>query len=167
VERKGHHHAIRALRTLPETDLLIVGEGPERTRLERIAVQEGVSARVRFLGRMEQKQLPALYNAVDALLLASSREGWANVLLEAMACGTPVVASAVWGTPEVVAAPEAGVLMKTLDARGVIEGVENLFATYPDRTATRRYAEGFSWDATTQGQLALFQKILARRQSNN
>jgi teichuronic acid biosynthesis glycosyltransferase TuaC len=167
VERKGHHHAICALAALPDTDLLIVGEGPERMALGRLAAKQGVSKRVRFLGRIEQKQLPEIYSAMDALVLASSREGWANVLLEAMACGTPVVASAVWGTPEVVAAPEAGVLMKTLDAQGVVEGVKRLFATYPDRTATRRYAEGFSWDATTQGQLALFQKILARRQSNN
>jgi len=167
VERKGHHHAIRALRALPNTDLLIVGEGPERTALERLALKEGVSERVRFLGRIDQGRLPEIYNAIDALVLASSREGWANVLLEAMACGTPVIASAVWGTPEVVAAPEAGVLMKTLDAQGVIDGVTRLFATPPERAATRRYAEAFSWDATTQGQLALFRQILARRQPNN
>jgi len=167
VERKGHHHAIRALRALPNTDLLIVGEGPERTALERLALKEGVSERVRFLGRIDQGRLPEIYNAIDALVLASSREGWANVLLEAMACGTPVVASAVWGTPEVVAAPEAGVLMKTLDAQGVIDGVTRLFASYPERAATRRYAEAFSWDATTQGQLALFRQILAHRQPNN
>ena len=164
VERKGHHHAIRALRALPDTDLLIVGEGPERTSLERLAAKEGVSERVRFLGRIEQKSLPEIYNAVDALVLASSREGWANVLLESMACGTPVIASAVWGTPEVVAAPEAGVLMRTLDEKGVIEGVKRLFMELPDRAATRRYAEGFSWDATTQGQLALFRQILDGRQ---
>jgi len=167
IERKGHHHAISALAALPDTDLLIVGEGPERTALEQLAAKKGVSERVRFLGRIEQKQLPEFYSAMDALVLASAREGWANVLLEAMACGTPVVASAVWGTPEVVAAPEAGVLMKTVDAQGVIEGVTRLFATYPDRAATRRYAEGFSWDATTQGQLALFRQIIARRQPNN
>ena len=167
IERKGHHHVICALAALPDTDLLIVGEGPERTALERLAAKEGVSERVRFLGRIEQKQLPEIYSAMDALVLASAREGWANVLLEAMACGTPVVASAVWGTPEVVAAPQAGVLMKTVDAQGVIEGVTRLFATYPDRAATRRYAEGFSWDATTQGQLALFRQIIARRQPNN
>ena len=164
VERKGHHHAIRALRALPDTDLLIVGEGPERTSLERLAAKEGVSERVRFLGRIEQKSLPEIYNAIDALVLASSREGWANVLLESMACGTPVIASAVWGTPEVVAAPEAGVLMRTLDEKGVIEGVKRLFMELPDRAATRRYAEGFSWDATTQGQLALFRQILDGRQ---
>jgi teichuronic acid biosynthesis glycosyltransferase TuaC len=167
IERKGHHHAIRALGGLPDTDLLIVGEGPERAALERLAVMEGVRERVRFLGRIEQKRLPEIYNALDALVLASSREGWANVLLEAMACGTPVVASAVWGTPEVVAAPDAGVLMKTLDPQGVIEGVTRLFVSCPDRAATRRYAEGFSWDSTTQGQLALFRQILAPRQSNN
>ena len=163
VERKGHHHAITALRGLPDTDLLIVGEGPERTALERLAQKEGVGERVRFLGRIDQKDLPEIYTAIDALVLASSREGWANVLLEAMACGTPVVASAVWGTPEVVAAPEAGVLMKSLDAQGVIDGVTSLFATQTERAATRRYAEGFSWDATTQGQLDLFRDILARR----
>jgi glycosyltransferase involved in cell wall biosynthesis len=167
IERKGHHHAIRALSALPDTDLLIVGEGPERTGLEQLAAKRGVSGRVRFLGRIDQKRLPEIYNAIDALVLASSREGWANVLLEAMACGTPVVASAVWGTPEVVAAPEAGVLIKTLDAQGVIEGITHLFSTKFDRAATRRYAEGFSWEPTTRGQLALFRQILARRQPNN
>jgi glycosyltransferase involved in cell wall biosynthesis len=166
IERKGHHHAIRALPALPDTDLLIVGEGPERSSLERLAAAEGVHDRVRFLGRVEQTHLPKIYSALDALVLASSREGWANVLLEAMACGTPVVASAVWGTPEVVTTPEAGVLMKRLDQQGVVEGVTRLFSSYPERVETRRYAERFSWDATTQGQLDLFRQILATRQLN-
>jgi glycosyltransferase involved in cell wall biosynthesis len=122
----------------------------------------GVADRVRFLGVLNQRQLCQVYSAVDALVLASSREGWANVLLEAMACGTPVVASAVWGTPEVVAAPEAGVLMPSLDAAGVAQGVRELFAAYPDHAATRRYAEGFNWDATTAGQLKLFRSIVGQ-----
>jgi len=166
IERKGHHHAIGALAALPDTDLLIVGEGPERPALERLAAAEGVGDRVRFLGRVEQVRLPEIYSALDALVLASSREGWANVLLEAMACGTPVVASAVWGTPEVVTTPEAGVLMKRLDRQGVVEGVTRLFSAYPQRAETRRYAERFSWDATTQGQLNLFRQILSARQPN-
>lgn len=161
IDRKGHHHIIRALKQLPETDLLIAGDGPDRRALERLAQEEGVSDRVRFLGSVDQNRLREIYNAVDALVLASSREGWANVLLEAMACGTPVVASAVWGTPEVVARPEAGVLMPSLDPQGVAAGVTSLFAAYPDHAATRRYAEGFNWDATTQGQLTLFRAILA------
>lgn len=163
IERKGHHHVIAALPELPDTDLLIAGSGQDRAELESLAARLGVADRVRFLGAVDQQKLCDVYNAVDALVLASSREGWANVLLEAMACGTPVVASAVWGTPEVVAAPEAGVLMPTLDAAGVVAGVRALFAHPPERAATRRYAERFDWDSTTQGQLTLFREILARR----
>jgi teichuronic acid biosynthesis glycosyltransferase TuaC len=163
VERKGHHHVIRALVQLPETDLVIAGDGPERSALEQLAARLGVADRVRFAGAVDQDRLRLIYNAVDALVLASSREGWANVLLESMACGTPVVASAVWGTPEVVAAPEAGVLMVSLDTAGVVAGVNRLFSTLPQRADTRRYAEGFDWDTTTQGQLALFREILMRR----
>jgi teichuronic acid biosynthesis glycosyltransferase TuaC len=164
IERKGHHHVIGALPKLPDTDLVIVGEGPERAALEQLAAKLGVANRVRFLGMMDQARLAQIYRGLDALVLASSREGWANVLLEAMACGTPVVASAVWGTPEVVADPAAGVLMKNLDADGVAEGVQQLFAALPDRAATRAYAEGFDWDATTKGQLALFHSIITQRQ---
>jgi teichuronic acid biosynthesis glycosyltransferase TuaC len=163
VERKGHHHAIKALVQLPDTDLVIVGDGPERSALQQLAAQLGVTTRVRFMGAVDQDRLRLVYNGIDALLLASSREGWANVLLESMACGTPVVASAVWGTPEVVAAPEAGVLMPSLDAAGVASGVDRLFSMLPRRADTRRYAEGFDWDTTTQGQLTLFREILARR----
>ena len=166
VERKGHHHIIEALPILPDTDLLIVGAGPERPSLEKLAAERGVSDRVVFFGAVEQGQLPAIYNAIDALVLASSREGWANVLLEAMACGTPVVASPVWGTPEIVSAPEAGVLMPSLDAAGVVAGVAQLFGSLPSREATRRYAEGFGWEPTSLGQLRLFRAILARRQAS-
>ena len=80
-----------------------------------------------------------------------------------MACGTPVVASRVYGTPEVVAAPEAGVLMRERSRQGVADAVNALRANYPERAATRRYAERFSWDDTTAGQLRLFGEVLARR----
>jgi glycosyltransferase involved in cell wall biosynthesis len=109
--------------------------------------------------------LKKYYGAADALVLASSREGWANVLLESMACGTPVIASNVWGTPEVVASPDAGILMSERTPQGLVQAVHALRASYPQHEATRRYAEKFSWDDTTQGQIKLFQKILAKRRS--
>jgi glycosyltransferase involved in cell wall biosynthesis len=156
----GHELAVGALPLLPDATLMIAGDGPERGRLEALARQLGVEARVRFLGVVPQPELTRYYNAADALVLASSREGWANVLLEAMACGTAVVASRVWGTPEVVAAPAAGVLMDERSPNGVADGVRRLRAAGLDRVATRRYAEGFSWEATTDGQLNLFNRVV-------
>jgi glycosyltransferase involved in cell wall biosynthesis len=165
IARKGHHHVIAALPRLADTDLVIAGDGVEKSALMAQAQSLGVAERIRFLGAVPQAKLRTLYSAVDALVLASSREGWANVLLEAMACGTPVIASSVWGTPEVVAAPEAGVLMDSLDADGVVGGALRLFSALPQRGATRAYAEKFDWQPTTEGQLRLFHQILARRRA--
>lgn len=163
IERKGHDLIIRAMLELPEMVLLIAGEGPEGDVLRALARDLGVADRVRFLGRLPHEALRDVYEAADILVLASSREGWANVLLEAMACGTPVVASNVWGTPEVVEAPEAGELMDERSAAGVARGVRRLMARLPDRAMTRAYAEQYSWDDTTQGQIDLFRSILDRR----
>ncbi len=162
IERKGHDLVIRSLPELPGVNLAIAGDGPEMEALKTLARKLGVAERVRFLGRREHGELPDIYSAADVLVLASSREGWANVLLEAMACGTPVTASNVWGTPEVVTCAEAGVLLPERTGHGIAEAVKQVLAAGPDRAATRSYAERFSWDATTRGQVELFQEILAR-----
>jgi teichuronic acid biosynthesis glycosyltransferase TuaC len=161
--RKAHDLVIQALMQLPGYDLLIAGLGPEEQRLRALARNVGVENRVRFLGRVAHDQLRDVYGAADLLVLASSREGWANVLLEAMACGTRVAASDVWGTPEVVAAPEAGALFKDRTPDAIAATVRQVMARPEDRAATRRYAEGFSWDDTTRGQLELFRAIVAGR----
>lgn len=163
VELKGHDLAIGALPQLAGVSLLIAGSGVELPRLQALARELKVEDRVRFLGAVPQPELPRYYGAADALVLASSREGWANVLLESMACGTPVVASRVWGTPEVVAAPAAGVLMRERSRQGVLDAVNALRADYPAHDDTRRYAEQFSWDSTTAGQLTLFKAILGKQ----
>ena len=163
VPVKAQDLIIGALPLLPGVRLVLAGDGPDRAKLEALALELKVGDRVTFLGAVPQAQLRGHYGAADALVLSSSREGWANVLLEAMACGTPVVASRVYGTPEVVAAPEAGVLMAERSYQGVADAVNALRANYPDRGATRRYAERFSWDDTTEGQLRLFDNILMRR----
>jgi glycosyltransferase involved in cell wall biosynthesis len=162
IERKGHDIVIKAMRHLPDCDLLIAGDGPEDAALRALAQAQGVGDRVRFLGRLGHGELREVYAASDILILASSREGWANVLLEAMACGTPVVASNVWGTPEVVAAPEAGELMDARTPEALAAAVGRVRGRAIDRAATRAYAEKFSWDDTTRGQLDLFRAILAR-----
>ena len=160
IERKGHDIPIRALPALPGVQLLIAGDGVERRTLETLAAELGVADRVRFLGAVSQAELKNYYAAADALVLASSREGWANVLLESMACGTPVIASNVWGTPEVVASADAGILMPSRTPEGLVSAVRSLREQYPTHEATRRYAENFSWEETTQGQLRLFRQVI-------
>jgi teichuronic acid biosynthesis glycosyltransferase TuaC len=162
IPRKRLHLTIDALRRLPDVDFLIVGEGPERAALQARIADAGLSGRVRLVGPVPHAQLPAYYGAADASVLASSREGWANVLLESMACGTPVVASAIPGNPEVVQAPEAGLIVGANTAEGIADAVHTLLGNPPDRAMTRAYAEKFGWDDTSQGQLKLFRRVLAR-----
>jgi len=159
IERKGHHLAIEALPALPGVTLLIAGAGPEEGRLKALAARLGMADRVRWAGVVPQTELKWWYSAADVLALCSSREGWANVLLEAMACGTPVIATNIWGTPEVVSTPDAGVLMARRDAAALAEAWQRLQAALPTRAAVRAHAERFSWDETTAGQLALMRPL--------
>ena len=161
VERKGHHLAIEALQHLPDAILVIVGDGEERARLRAQVDAGGYEGRVVFAGARSNAELARWYSAADVLVLASSREGWANVLLESMACGTPVVATRIWGTPEVVASTEVGELIETRDAKAIADGVVRLCSRKPDRSAVRRYAEGFAWRPTSDAQVELFSDIAA------
>lgn len=161
IERKGHHLVIEAMRELPDMDLVIAGDGEEDAALRQLVSQWGLEQQVHFAGRLDQQRLREHYQAADALVLASSREGWANVLLESMACGTPVVATPVDGTPEVVASADAGQLTPDRSAGGIVSAARKLFAALPERAATRRYAEGFSWDETSRGQVEIFGRAIA------
>ncbi len=163
VPLKGHDLAIRALAELPDLRLWIAGAGPERVALERLAERLDVAGRVRFLGAVPHERMPEVYGAADVLVLASEREGWPNVLLEALACGTPVVASDVSDLAEVLSAPAAGLLLPERSPEAIAATVKRLLADPPTRQDTRRYAEGFSWDATTRGQIELFEAVLRRR----
>ncbi|WP_232849881.1 glycosyltransferase family 4 protein [Bowmanella yangjiangensis] len=150
IELKGHHFVIETLVKLPECQLCIIGDGPWRQQLQSLAESLGVAERVRFTGLLNRQQLRDYYAAADIMVLASSREGWANVLLESMACGTPVVATAIWGTPEVVASPEAGCLASERSVDALTDAIQSLMQAYPLREDVRRYAENFSWEATSQ-----------------
>lgn len=159
IPRKGHDLIIEALKELPECFLLIAGSGPMGKNLRNKAKSIGVENRVRFLGQVPHENLADIYGAADIFVLASDREGWPNVLLESMACGTPVLATKAWGTPEVVASAEAGILIDNRDAKSIADAVRRLLSTQPDRKLIRKYAENFSWDATNEGQLGIFRQI--------
>lgn len=162
IERKGHYLIIEALKDLPAVNLLIIGDGPDRNALEQQAHQYGVSQRVTFLGAVDQPTLNNWLKAADALVLASSREGWANVLLESMASGAPVVASRVWGTPEVVQNEEVGVLVER-NVNGIANGIKTLLAKTVNRQVVREYAEQFDWQSTSQGLFNIFKAITQKQ----
>jgi teichuronic acid biosynthesis glycosyltransferase TuaC len=163
VVKKRHRLIIEALDELPGVDLIIVGEGPERAQIEALARQRRVADRVRLLGRMPQDRLPAIYSAADLLLLPSLREGWPNVLLESMACGTPVVVSNFPGVADIVTAPEAGSILAEATPSCLARTAAALLAAPPDRAAARLYAERYDWQSTTQGQIELFREICEQR----
>lgn len=159
VENKGHHIAIESLTRLPAFRLVISGEGPQRQTLEQLANELDVSSRVMFLGRVDQARLAICYSAADILVLPSSREGWPNVLLESMACGTPVVATQVGGIPEIVNSARAGRLIADRTASSLADGVGALWQDMPGRAEVRLIAQARSWQSTTDAQLTLFDQI--------
>lgn len=162
VELKGHALLIDALARLlpvrPRARLVIVGEGPERAALLERARERGVAERVTLAGTVPNVELFKWYSAADVSLLASSREGWANVLLESMACGTPVVATAVGGSPEVVSV-EVGRLVTERSGESFAAAIAALLTEPPARESVRAYAERFGWQATTEAQLAVFDSM--------
>ena len=166
VEVKGHDLTLDALALLaprwPGARLCLVGDGPLRGKLQAQAAALGLTDRVSFAGAVPNDQLATWYSAADVMVLASRSEGWANVLLESMACGTPVVATAVGGTAEVVATPSVGRLVAPGDPAAIAQGVVALLDSPADRAAVRSYAEGFGWRETTDAQLRMFRELLAK-----
>lgn len=158
---KGQGIAIRALKILEDTELLIVGSGSHEGSFRALAQKLGVADRVRFVGRVKQGDLPRYFSAADVSLLASQREGWPNVLLESMACGTPVVATNVGGVPEIITKPETGRIMTDRTPQALADAVRSLRADPPDRQAVRAYAEKFGWDETVRAQANLYAGVVS------
>ena len=166
IDRKGHDLVIETLSSLPDAKLLIAGDGEKYKSLLNQAQDQNVANRVIFVGAIPHEELPAIYTAADCLVLASSREGWPNVLLEAMACGTPAIAAPIWGCGEVITAPEAGSLASDRSSAAIAKSVSDLLVVPPLREQTRAYAEKFSWDETARRQEVLFRRLIAEDQDS-
>jgi len=167
VELKGVHVSLAALAMTADATLLIAGEGPEETRLRQLAARLGVAARVRFLGSVSRAELGRYYNAADAMLLASSREGMPNVVLESLACGTPVIAAPFESAAELISAPEAGEIAESRTPEAIMAAWQRLRLRQPERAATRRHAERLGWPPVVEAQCALYERVLAARAGNS
>ena len=120
--------ALRALIQVPGVALAIAGDGPDRAELEALAAELGLQERVRFLGAQPRERVLELFHASDASLLSSSWENFPHTVVEALAAGAPVLATAVGGVPEVVRDGVNGLLVPAGDADALAEAIRRFFA---------------------------------------
>lgn len=168
VERKGFHRVIDCLPALlrrhPRVHYLVVGgasaEGNLREQLEHQARARGVADRVHFLGPLVPAQLRWPLSAADVFVLPTRNEGWANVILEAMACGLPVITTDVGGNREVVAHERLGTVIPFGDATALEQAVGAALEKIWDREAILDYARAHQWDRKIAALVATFRALL-------
>src|SRR5262245_9010929 len=172
VERKGVSYLIDALGRLKERDaqLVIVGDGPERSRLEALSRQNGLVNRVAFRGKVSDDELQQAYQRANVFVLPSvldargDTEGLGVVLLEAMNYGVPVVASRIGGIVDIVADRESGLLVPAGDPVALAQALDQVLAS-PDLAGRlgdagrRRLREAVSWDAIVARYVALYRSL--------
>jgi len=138
VPEKGVRDTLAVLARLAPADggivLVLIGAGPERKPLERLVARENLAAHIRFLDPMPHHEMPAYLNAADLAIFPTRREGFGQILIEAQACGVPVVASRVGGVPEAVEDGVTGLLVRPGDIDGFVNAASALLYS-PDRRA--------------------------------
>ncbi len=161
IDRKRPDLVLDVLEHLTSCRLLFAGDGPLRTALEkRVKKSPLLAGRVDFLGQVAPDDMPALYSAVDVLLLLSDREGWANVLLESMACGTPVVSRDVGSAVDLISDDVAGRVIDSDDPIAIAKITSEVLVNMPLAHDVRAFAKKFDWKETSRRQAELFQKAL-------
>ncbi len=150
---KGHHLLIASLAAIAPRHLnlkaYILGEGPYRAELEKLVREQGMQEHVFLVGQRPNEELHLWFSAADVSCLLSSREGWPNVLLESLACGTPVVGTRVGGIGEVIASPELGILVDP-EVESAAAGLELALLKNWDSAAMVRYARARTWDVVAE-----------------
>lgn len=149
-DNKGHHLVIDALAQLPVAQLLILGDGPARAQLASQIEHRRLGDRVRLLGAVPHEQLAQYYAAASLLVLPAEREGLPNVVLESLACGTPVVATRVGGIPEVLTGSEAGELLTERTASAIVGAVGAVLARAVPRAEVAAQVRDFDWRRTSE-----------------
>jgi teichuronic acid biosynthesis glycosyltransferase TuaC len=162
IPRKGHDIVIEAVARLPGVRLTVVGEGPERARLQALIERLGVAERVTLAGAVAHADMPALLGGAHAMALASASEGLANAWVEALACGTPIVITDVGGAREVVTGSSAGrIVDRTADA--FTAGLSAVLGERPAPDTVAAHAAGFSWEANAAALHAHLQALVDAR----
>jgi glycosyltransferase involved in cell wall biosynthesis len=173
--RKGLEDLIRAMELVasgvPSARLIVVAKAGFRgtdqwSGYESLAHRLGLTNRIDFHESIDQGTLLGLYSDCDVLALPSRNEGWGLALMEAMACGKPVVATRVGGIPELVENGTEGILVEAGDVKGIADSITRLLhdpalRSRMGRAGMRRVKE-FSWDSTAKVVLREYERVLQR-----
>jgi glycosyltransferase involved in cell wall biosynthesis len=170
IERKGHHRIMQALSELAAKGLsadLIIAGGPGRedryeTEIRRRASELGMTNSVHFAGHVAPETLAELMSAADLLCLASTREGWPNVVHEAMACGTPVVSTNVGGVPDMIPLTDYGLIVPAGDAAALRDALALALSRSWDRRRIAAWAHSRSWQQVAHEVIKQFEQVLDR-----
>jgi glycosyltransferase involved in cell wall biosynthesis len=178
VERKGIDVAVRALADLPDTELVIAGgpsegdvyDDPEARRLLAVAAEVGVADRVVMLGTVAREHMPALIRSADAVVCTPWYEPFGIVPLEAMACGVPVVASAVGGLRDSVVDGETGLHVPPNDVPALTAALRRLadepgLAEALGRGGAARASDRYGWPVVARGTAEVYRRVVARDRS--
>ena len=160
IPRKAQDLLIRALPALPDATLVLAGHGASEGDYRALASQLGVADRVSFLGSVPHDDLPALFAAADVMALVSASEGLANAWVEALACGTPIVASDVGGIRELVKSPAAGRIVDR-NPEAIAAAIKDILASPPSRGAVAANVSAFSWDENARQLATFFRQVAA------
>lgn len=144
IPEKGHRLAVDALERIEGATLIIAGEGPERPALLARARELGVADRLRLAGSLPHAFLPALFSAADATIHPSLVEGFGNARLESLACGTPLVTTAVGDAALIVDRQAAGRIVGP-DPDSIAAGVKSVLDDPPAAAEVRARVAEFSW----------------------
>ncbi len=160
IPRKGQALLIAALPDLPDATLMLAGQGASEADYRALADSLGVADRVRYMGNVPHDDLPALFAAADVMALVSASEGLANAWVEALACGTPVVAGDVGGIRELMKSPEAGHIVDR-NPTAIAAAISNLLANPRSPHAVAQNVSAFSWDENARQLAAFFRNVVA------
>jgi teichuronic acid biosynthesis glycosyltransferase TuaC len=161
IALKGHDITIAALADLPEVRLVIAGSGGEERALRDLAERLGVADRLVLAGPLPAERLSVLLSAASAMVLPSTSEGLANVWVEALACGTPLVIPDVGGAREVLREANSGRIIER-NPEAIAGAVRELLADPPEQAAVAASAARFSWEVNAAELAAHYARIVGR-----
>jgi glycosyltransferase involved in cell wall biosynthesis len=141
--------ASRVVQRYPDLRIYIIGEGNQRKHLEDLASRSGLEGCISFPGKRPNEELNLWYSAANVTCLPSRKEGWPNVVLESLACGTPVVATNAGAVPEILTSPELGIVVEQ-DSMAMAEGLCQALGRTWDRQQITRYALTRTWESVAQ-----------------